>query len=266
MEARTTSQKTIIVLGCAQAIVAATVVATQDFETVRISHIETWFSNGWKLPGTILAGILSLSISLLVLFTEPRAKPIQALLKCLGDTVFDRKKLDTSVLTHKITYFALRPRQNFFGVGKILRRWLGDRAESKLVPRYRYPFTARKPRRAFRVDKGDTSLCEGVAGLVFIAGPGAFISATELPRLSSSSTSDELQRFAQLTNDRYKQVRAHGHFDIRSIGGFQILAPDDSQIVGVLMFDSSEPTLVDTIPAKPTVQYFLKAFSRTVAS
>ena len=136
----------------------------------------------------------------------------------------------------------------------------------KLVPKYRFPPSSRKPRRSFRVDKSDRSLCEGVAGLVFGARMGDFVSTPNLPRLNAHSDEEKLEMFAQKTNDSKDRVKSHAHFDMQSIGGFQVLSPDDSEILGVLMFDSSDPEAVEPIRTKTTIQWHLKALSRVHAS
>ncbi|MFO1077109.1 MAG: hypothetical protein U1E73_05220 [Planctomycetota bacterium] len=266
MEARTRTELAILALGSIQACIAVSVLPVQDFTGVRILDIGSYLVNGWRLPGTILFGLCSVGISLLLLFNEPRRKPIASVLRCLWEAAFDAKKLDGNLLSHKVTYFALRPRRNPIGLGSLLRWLTKDRAQLKLVPRYRYPLEARRPKRSFRVDKHDICLCEGVAGLVFSAGTGRVITKSNLPGLSSTSSYEDFANFATQTNDNPERVKSHHHYDMRSIGGLQVLAGGDSRIVGVLMFDSSVADAVEGIAGKNTVQAYLKALSRIVDS
>ena len=266
MEARTTAQKGVLVLGCLQALLVASLVVAQDFEGVEPLHLESYFKKGWKLPGTILTAFVTAASALLIVCNDPRRKPTRAILRCVSEAAFgDQKDLDGSVLAHKVTFFLLRPRRGRL-LGRAWRRVWRDKAQLKLVPRYRYPAGAKKPRRSFRIDKNDPTLCEGVAGLVFLASRGSFISMSNLPRLNSSSETSEFEEYARLTNDCAGRVRKHEHFDMRSIGGFQVLSPDGDEILGVLMFDSADSEGVEVIRGKTTIQRYLKTLSRVEAS
>lgn len=263
MEARTTTQRWLLGLGIVQAILSASVAVSQDFEKVSILRIDTYLDAGWKLPGSLLLALTTLATGALLVATEPRRRPISGILHCIHEQAFDPGLAGNSI-SRKVTLFVLRERRKALGLGALWRRCRNDSATHMLVPKYRFPRDARKPRRKFRVDKSDSSLCEGVAGLVFQSN-GKFIVRQDLPGLSGESDVSAFKDFADQTNDNPSVLRTFGHYDIRSIGGIQVLAPDDSKIVGVLMFDSADPQgVAESIQGKSSLKSTLGALSRAI--
>jgi hypothetical protein len=195
-----------------------------------------WFSDygAYSLVAVAVITVLAIvSLRIMLWYGEPAKPYVDCLLKELASEVWAKtpENLIGPVQQHRVTLFELKKRW-----------WLCTLVNSKwthyLVPRTRWPRSARRPRRVFRVHEHFTENGEGVCGQIHAMGA---VVTTGLPNLHGlvPATDADYSAYAKLTLDEIGKVK-HEKYYARVIGGITVYLQDGRKW-GVLAFDSPDP-------------------------